>query len=181
MADPVRAVGYYRRAADHGNNNAINSLARAYLSGTGIGRDDDEAVPLFEAAIERGNVFAPYHLARMYRDSWRIVQDPAKVAELYRLAGERGFSGGWVELGALYENGQGVPQDPGEAYFYLYIAREMALQRSANDPVYKAAQERASELASGLTLAQRFALDRRAEQWLGLNGPAMRRARTAFQ
>jgi uncharacterized protein len=181
VADPVRAVGYYRRAAELGNNNAINSLARAYLAGNGIERDYDEAVALFEAAIERGNIFAPYHLARMYRDGWGIEQDLGKAAELYRMAGERGFSGGWLELGALYETGQGVPQDLGEAYFWLYVAREIALERSANDPVYKAARERADELASGLTLAERFAVERRAEQWLGLNGPAMRRARSAFQ
>lgn len=181
VADPVRAVDYYRRAAELGNNNAINSLARAYLAGNGVERDYDEAVALFEAAIERGNIFAPYHLARMYRDGWGIEQDLAKAAELYQMAGERGFSGGWIELAALHETGQGVPQDLGEAYFYFYVAREMALQRSANDPVYKAAQERAGELASGLPLAERIAIERRAENWLGLNGPAMRRARTAFQ
>ena len=181
VADPVRAVGYYRRAAELGNNNAINSLARAYLAGNGVERDYDEAVALFEAAIERGNIFAPYHLARMYRDGWGIEQDLAKAAELYRMAGERGFSGGWIELAALYETGQGVPEDLGEAYFWFYVAREMALQRSADDPVYKAAQERADEVAQSLTRAQRFAVERRAENWLGLNGPAMRRARTAFQ
>lgn len=181
IADPARAVGYYRRAAELGNNNAINSLARAYLTGNGVERDYDEAVSLFEAAIERGNIFAPYHLARMYRDGWGIEQDFAKAAELYRLAGERGFSGGWIELAALYEAGQGVPQDLSEAYFWFYVAREMALQRSANDPVYRAAQERAGELARSMTLAERIAIERRAENWLGLNGPAMRRARSAFQ
>jgi len=179
--NPEVAAGYYRRGSEHGSSNAMDNLAKLYRSGTGVEENLDEAVRLFNLAIERGNIFSPAQLARMYRKGWGVEKDPSKAFELYRLSAERGFSGAWLRLGEMYESGEASRQDLGEAYFNYLVAQKIALERRKNDPVFVESQERAGQIAGQLPDQLRRQQERRAEQWLALNGQSLRRARHAFE
>ena len=74
-----------------------------------------------------------------------------------------------------------LTHDPGEAYFRYLVAQLIALERRQNDPTYLDAQTRAAQMAGRLPGALRQQQERRAEQWVALNGASLRRARHAFQ
>jgi TPR repeat protein len=152
-----------------------------YRSGTGVEQDLDESVRLFNGAIERGNIFAPAQLARMYRNGWGVEKSAGKAFELYQLSAERGFSGAWLSLGEMHESGEAGRQDPGEAYFNYLVAQKIALERRKDDPNFKESQERAGQIAGRLADPVRRQQERRAEQWVALNGQSLRFARHAFQ
>ena len=175
------AAGYYRRAAEYGSSNAMDNLAKLYREGEGVPQDFAESVRLFNLAIERGNIFSPAQLGRMYRKGWGVDPNPQRALELFELSAERGFSGAWLQLGEMYESGETGSQDPGEAYFRYLVAQKIALERRQNDPTFLESQTRAAQMAGRLPGAVRQQQERRAEQWVALNGASMRRARHAFQ
>jgi uncharacterized caspase-like protein/TPR repeat protein len=175
------AAGYYRRAAEHGSSNAMDNLAKLYREGEGVPEDFGEAVRLFNLAIERGNIFSPHQLGRMYRKGWGVEQNPHKAFELFQLSAERGFEGAWLQLGEMYESGEAGKQDLGEAYFHYLVAQMTALARRENDPTYVESQTRAEAMARRIPASIAREQERRAEQWVALNGASMRRARHAFQ
>jgi uncharacterized protein len=58
--DQGKAVFWFRKAADQGNNGAQFGLGHCYSSGVGITKDPAEAVKWYRKAAEQGNADAHY-------------------------------------------------------------------------------------------------------------------------
>jgi len=87
-----------------------------------------------------------------------IKRDESGAVRWFTKAAEHGSVPAQSKLGSLYWGGRGVVKDDSQAYFWTLLAR-------ANGD--SASQARASFIATGLTLAQRKAIEQQAEQWLG--------------
>src|ERR1043165_4780915 len=59
-----KAVYWYQKAAENGNNNAMNSLARCYYNGEGTEKNLGRALHWCQKAAENGNKVAMNNLAR---------------------------------------------------------------------------------------------------------------------
>lgn len=114
--DPVRAMGWYRRAARRGHVEAQVSLALLYLDGRHIPRDPARAVEWLRRAAGTGDVFAQHTLAAVLESGdEQVPPDPAAAAGWYRRAAEQGYAPAQLSFGRLFEEGRAVPRDVRQA------------------------------------------------------------------
>ena len=71
--DPVRAVEWYRKAAEQGLAKAQHNLAVCYLYGEGVPEDRDEAIKWLEKAVCGGSRKAREMLAELKPDSPSLI------------------------------------------------------------------------------------------------------------
>jgi TPR repeat protein len=79
--DTAEAVTWYRKAAEHGNADAGNSLGAIYAEGRGVPRDYIRAYAWFSLAMLAGD-----QLAQGNRDIAARNMTPAEIAEAEQLA-----------------------------------------------------------------------------------------------
>jgi TPR repeat protein len=84
------AAEWYRKAADHGNPDAQNSLATLYSSGRGVKQDAPVAVRWFRRAADQGNVMAQMNLALRYARGEGIGQDNSEAYYWFSCAAAQG-------------------------------------------------------------------------------------------
>lgn len=119
--DPVTAVTWYRRAAELGDTNCMNSMGRAYELGEGVRMNPDVAYDWYRAAAPY-NDLAKQNVRRLaLRDGFSAYathiealsaanDDPDKP-RLYAVA-----------IANSYYGQGGAPKNPGRAYSYLLTA-----------------------------------------------------------
>jgi TPR repeat protein len=66
---------WYRRAAESGNANAQNNLARMYEDGRGVPKDYSEAVKWFHRAADQGVAAAQFNLGRAFEIGRGVPKD----------------------------------------------------------------------------------------------------------
>ncbi|MDD6005961.1 MAG: Sel1-like repeat-containing protein kinase family protein, partial [Bacteroidales bacterium] len=109
--DEIKAVEWYRKAAEQGYAPAQNSLGICYELGRGVEQDYAEAVEWYRKAAVQGYAFAQVNLGYCYKWGRGVKQDYAKAVEWFRKAAEQGNSGAQYLLGDCYENGRGVAKN----------------------------------------------------------------------
>jgi TPR repeat protein len=97
--DSVRAVGWYRRAADQGHADAQYNLGFMYLLGEGVPSDPKEGLRWLLCAADQGDKSSFRLLADLYRDGhYGVPSDPAEAerwdkryrqSELHRMSEEK--------------------------------------------------------------------------------------------
>lgn len=117
--DYATALAEWRPLAEQGNANAQTNLGNMYLFGTGVSRDDSEAVRWYRLAAEQGNVIAQISLGRMYANGDAVLQDYDKAEQWFRAAADQGNAFAQFGLGLMYRNGKGVPQNDADAMVWL--------------------------------------------------------------
>lgn len=65
-ANPARAAGYYREAADQGEPSARNNLGELYERGRGVGQDPAKAFDYYLSAAVTGFAPAQFNVGRLY-------------------------------------------------------------------------------------------------------------------
>ena len=70
---------------------AEHHLGLMYAKGTGVGRDDTEAVRWFRRAAEEGNADAQTWLGFMYQTGRGVGQDDAEAVRWYQMAADQGY------------------------------------------------------------------------------------------
>ena len=132
--DMNEAMRLYRLAADQGNDSAKKALerlaaapapampaAQAYeealrlWNGTGVAKNEAEAVRLFRIAAEQGHGEAQASVGYAYDMGTGVAKSDAEALKWYRLSAATGNSRGQVLLGTMYEGAQGVARDYNEA------------------------------------------------------------------
>ncbi|HQN19642.1 MAG TPA: tetratricopeptide repeat protein, partial [Syntrophobacteraceae bacterium] len=99
----------------YGNADSQNCLGRCYSHGTGVPKDDAEAVKWYRKAAEQGEANAQANLGACYLDGTGVTKDETEAVKWYRKSAEQGNAYGQNGLGACYFNGTGVPKDAAEA------------------------------------------------------------------
>jgi TPR repeat protein len=129
-ADAVRRRDYqtaymeFSKAAEQGNAVAQYSLGLMYVKGTGVAKNEAEAVKWFRKAAEQGYAAAQLDLGISYEGGRGVAKDEAAAVKWYRKAAEQGVAIAQHNLGFLYMKGRGVAKDEAEAVKWYRKAAE---------------------------------------------------------
>ena len=84
------AFNYFRKAAEQGHACAQNYMGLLYRDGSGVVKDEAEAVKWFEKAAEQGMAGAQSNLAVMYQTGRGVAQNYSESVKWYKKAAEQG-------------------------------------------------------------------------------------------
>jgi TPR repeat protein len=88
--DYVKAVRWWRIAAEHGHPAAQSFLGAAYDEGNGVPKDPAEAVRWYRMAAEQGDAVAQLVLGTMYHRGSGVDKNTAEAVRWYRMAAKQG-------------------------------------------------------------------------------------------
>ena len=89
-ADSIEVV---RAKADQGEASAQLDLGLSYFKGTGVVKDEVEAVKWYRKAADRGDALAQYTLGFMYANGTGVAKDETEAYKWTLLAGAQGNEG----------------------------------------------------------------------------------------
>ena len=110
--------------AEKGSRVAQFRLGMAYHKGTGVPKNDKEAVNWWRKAAVQGFATAQYNLGNMYGYGIGAPKDDKEAVKWYRKAAEQGISTAQYNLGYSYDYGTGAPKDDKEAVKWYRKAAE---------------------------------------------------------
>lgn len=123
--DLVKALRWYRRAADGGDPHGQNNVGSMYLNGLGVASNPEEAVKWYRLAAEQGLSIAQYNLGVRYREGEGVALDLLEAAKWLKLAAEAGYAYAQNDWGVMLRFGNGVPKDTmGAAYWFIEAAKQ---------------------------------------------------------
>ena len=109
--DYVKAIKWYRKAANQGDSDAQYNLGYMYYNGQGVEQDYIKALEWYRKAANQGFVPAQHDLGYMYNNGLGVEQDYKKAVEWYRKAADQGDAQSQYDFGCMYYKGYGVEQD----------------------------------------------------------------------
>ncbi|MBL4849533.1 MAG: SEL1-like repeat protein [Planctomycetes bacterium] len=109
------AAALYRRAAERGHTGAMGFLGVMLAQGSGVAKDEAQAVEWYRRAAEGGNARAMTNLGRMLARGSGVAKDEAQAVEWYRRAAVKGDVDAMTNLGLMLENGRGVARNEAQA------------------------------------------------------------------
>ncbi|MBO4821322.1 MAG: TonB family protein [Prevotella sp.] len=123
--DDVKAVEWFRKAADQGGAEAQAQMGYMYLYGYGVNKDFAEALNWYRKAAEQDDASAQNQLGYMYLNGYGVNKDYAEALKWYRKAADKGLPSGQNGLGFMAQNGYGMNKDYAEAFkWYLQAAEQ---------------------------------------------------------
>jgi TPR repeat protein len=120
----------YRKAADAGDADAMNSIGLMYENGQGAPEDIQQAIVWYRKAAAGGNSNAELQLGFFYGTGRGVPQDYRQAMAWYRKSADKGNVVAMRNIGILYWDGTGVPMDHGLAVYWCRKAAEGGDQRS---------------------------------------------------
>lgn len=106
-----KAARWFRRAAEHGNSPAQNSLGVLLGNGDGARKNVEEALSWLRKAFHAGDSCAAQNIAITYRENG----DLKAAVKWFRKAAEAGDGDALIQLGIHYYWGKGVRKNPDAA------------------------------------------------------------------
>ena len=106
------------------------NLGWMYANGSGLLKDDDEAVKWYRKAAEQGSAAAQSNLGLMYANGRGVLKDDSEAYRWYLKAANQGNSIAQCNLGRAYEEGKGVAKDEDEALKWYDKAIESGSERA---------------------------------------------------
>ena len=100
-------------------------LARAYLRGEAVPRDEKLAVRLLELAVSRGHPRAKWELSILLRNGVGIERNHTRALELAKAAADEGDATGMNVLGVMIRDGVGRQRDDAEARIWFERAADL--------------------------------------------------------
>lgn len=134
--DYETALFAFRSEAERGNAEAQRHLARMYLEGRGVERDNAEAVRWYRQAAEQGDSVSQLNLGVKYQLGEVVERSDTEAVKWYALAAEQGNAVAQNFLGLMYSSGQGVERDDAEAVRWFRQASEQGLSVSQRNLAY---------------------------------------------
>jgi TPR repeat protein len=154
--DYVKAREWYEKAADKGDEFAMNNIGALYKNGQGVTQDYVKAREWYEKAADKGNAFAMITIGLLYDNGQGVTQDYVKAREWYEKAAEKGHADAMNNVGLLYDNGQGVAHD--------YVKAREWFQKAADKGNAFAMRNLGLLYENGRGVAQDYA---KAREWYG--------------
>lgn len=167
--NPFKAVHWYKQALKSPmpalmSGQAQYQLGLAYLSGSGVAKDEATGVAYIRKAIDSGNPDAAFSLSLMYRDGKGVPKDAAKARQWLLTAARRGSPGAQFMLGMNYtlarkthrDYKQGIPwleraayQGFARAYTVLGVMHQLGLGFPVDDQAAAKQWMNAAKLGDG--------------------------------
>jgi hypothetical protein len=124
VIEQIVQVARLKELAEQGNVDAQRNLAMAYENGTGVTKDQAEAVRWWRKLAEKGDAAAQDNLGYAYLDGEGVAKDHVEAARWWRKAAEQGWADAQYNLGIAFNNGWGVEKDEMEARSWWRKAAE---------------------------------------------------------
>ena len=86
LTDPLLAIGYKRKAAEHGDAFSAYDLAKNYLNGSVVEKDHQEALKWLKVSAKNKHALAQIDLATLYESGTGVERSRSAAKELYRSA-----------------------------------------------------------------------------------------------
>eukprot|EP00727_Mastigamoeba_balamuthi_P013340 m51a1_g8629 hypothetical protein (1280) ;mRNA; f:101904-108632 len=128
---PGRCAELYKYAADLEHPLARNCLAKCFLVGEGVQRNDKAAVKLYLRASQQGNIAAMTNLAQCMLKGVGTEKKPAEGLRILRMAAEAGDPTSQFTLAECLRNGIGTDKNLPEAIQLYTKAAQNGHQRAA--------------------------------------------------
>ncbi len=122
-ADPAKALEWYLKSAELGEQYALARAANAYYWGVGTEKDYTKAEQYALAAAEQYSGEACYILGCIYLEE-EEKQDFAKSLEYYMKSAELEYTPAYNQVGIIYSYGYGVTEDQEEAFKWFLKGAE---------------------------------------------------------
>ncbi len=106
-----KALHWFQMGAARGAPRIQFELARMYLAGRGVPKDEALAARWFGLAAQQGYRPAQYALARMYLKGRGVPRDVPRAVAWLRPAAEKGYTPAQLLLSRIYFAGRGVTQN----------------------------------------------------------------------
>ncbi len=120
--------------AEKGNGFAMHDLAKMYLDGLGVSKDESRAEGYFAKALrafldklpsEKKPAYMQYRIGKIYQQGYGTEQDYTEAASWFQKSVDFGNQYAAYSLASLYYYGNGVEQDCHRAYeLYLFAAEK---------------------------------------------------------
>ena len=91
MKDDIKAVEWYRKAAEQGHEVAQNNLGWMYQQGRGVPQDDQAAINWYSKAANQGYSLAQDNLGWVYEHGWGVKKDLRKAREWYQKSAKQSY------------------------------------------------------------------------------------------
>ena len=125
---------WYRKAAEQGEATGQRLLGWCYANGTGVAKDEKEAVKWYRKAAEQGEATGQRLLGWCYANGAGVAKDDKESVNWYGKAAEKGDGWSQNKLGYCYACGIGVEKDYKKAFEWYRKAAEQG-DRSATGNV----------------------------------------------
>ena len=106
-----KAFDWFRRGAEAGSSEAMESLGLAYVNGTGVVEDVEEGRKWLVRASEQGSSSAECYLGMLYASGTHLKKDMAEAIKWWERAAEHGDESAMSNLGTIYRDGDGVEKN----------------------------------------------------------------------
>lgn len=113
--DYVKALHYFRSAADKGNPVGQSGLGIMYLEGKGVEKDYDKALKYFEDAAKQNWMDGQLQLGIMYYKGLGVDRDYKKAYKYFEDSSKYGHVLGFYNLAQMHATGTGTIRDCGVA------------------------------------------------------------------
>jgi TPR repeat protein len=114
-SNPGAALPLLREAVRKNSAEAMGLLGNLYAYGSGVPRDQAEAVRWYLKASEGGSITAMREVGFMYQNGSGVTKDYAEALRWYRKSAGAGNAVAMNDIGLMYLNGWGVTKDEAEA------------------------------------------------------------------
>ena len=124
--DFEKALSWYTKAAENGNELAQHNLGVIYSQGNGVVQDYKKAISWYTKAAKNGVARSLNSLGALYYKGICVEQDYEKAIEYFKqaVAGDEPCEESFYYLGDYYHNGYGGKQDLKRAKEYYLQAAE---------------------------------------------------------
>lgn len=111
-----------RQAAEAGDPGGQYALARMYIDGNGVARDEQQAVLWLRKAAEQGLATAQSDLGGRYAVGKGVDKDEQQAVAWFQKSADQGNPDGQFKLGLMHGMGTGVPKSLEKAHFWWVLA-----------------------------------------------------------
>ena len=109
--DFAKAAEWYEKAAEHGNSDAMCSLAVMFINDEEMPKDEEKALHWMLEAANNGSVSAMENMGRMYKNGDCVPQDAVASLAWFKKSAEHGNPDAMFSVGGCYYQGLGVEED----------------------------------------------------------------------
>lgn len=117
--DMERAMYWYTKAAESGQEFALLNMGEIYYNGRGVAFDFDRALYYFTWAADKGETQAMVNLGNIYNEGIYVKRDTEMAIAYWLDAAQRGVISCYALIGKMYSQGDGVRQNHKTALAYF--------------------------------------------------------------
>src|ERR1041385_5454315 len=106
-----KPIGEVKAKAEAGDPESQAELGLRFSRGTGVAKDQVEAVKWYRKAAVQNDATAQYSLGFCYTNGEGVAKDHAEAAKWYRKAAEQNLAAAQYNLGVSYAHGEGRSEE----------------------------------------------------------------------